>query len=224
MRILLVEDERKLARLVKDLLADENHTVDLAHEGEEALEYVRGGDYDLIILDVMLPGIDGIEVCRRIRAAKVRTAVLMLTARTEIDDRVAGLDAGADDYLTKPFAFAELLARIRALGRRDLVDARGNLISVGDLSLDLKTRQVCRGDRLIELTPKEFSLLEYLMRHPNQVLTGQQIADHVWSYDFDGLTNRVAVYVSYLRKKLEVGDGANPIQTVHGVGYKLTAA
>jgi DNA-binding response OmpR family regulator len=224
MRILLVEDERKLARLLKDLLTDENHAVDIADDGEDALEFVRGGEYDLIILDVMLPGIDGVEVCRRIRTSRVRTPVLMLTARTEVDDRVAGLDAGADDYLTKPFAFAELLARIRALGRRDLVDTRGNLITVGDLSLDLKTRQVCRGERRIDLTPKEFSLLEYLMRHPNQVLTGQQIADHVWSYDFDGLTNRVAVYISYLRKKLESGGRANPIQTVHGVGYKLTAA
>jgi DNA-binding response OmpR family regulator len=221
MRLLVVEDERKLARLLQGLLQDENHTVDLAFDGEEALEYVRNGDYDLIVLDVMLPGIDGLEVCRRLRQQRVRTPILMLTARDSIEDRVAGLDAGADDYLTKPFAFAELLARIRALSRREVPELiTNNRLTVGDLSLDLKTREVGRADRHIDLTPKEFSLLEYLMRHPNQVLSTQQIADHVWSYDFDGLTNRVAVYISYLRRKLE-GDGPNPIQTVHGIGYRI---
>jgi DNA-binding response OmpR family regulator len=224
MRILLVEDERKLAHLLRDLLHDEGHTVDIGYDGEEALEYVRGGEYDVIVLDVMLPGIDGIEVCRTLRGRKVRTPILMLTARTEVDDRVAGLDAGADDYLTKPFAVGEFLARVRALGRREVPGSDGNRIQVGELSLDFKTREVCRGEHRIDLTPKEFSLLEYLMRHPNQVLSGQQIADHVWSYDFDGLTNRVAVYVSYLRKKLDVDGRTNPIQTVHGVGYRLTAA
>jgi DNA-binding response OmpR family regulator len=219
-RLLVVEDERKLARLLQGLLQDENHTVDLAFDGEEALEFVRGGEYDLVILDVMLPGIDGLEVCRRLRDRRVRTPILMLTARNSVEDRVDGLDAGADDYLTKPFAFAELLARIRALSRREVTESIGNRLTVGDLSLDLKTREVRRGDRRIELTPKEFSLLEYLMRHPNQVLSSQQIADHVWSYDFDGLTNRVAVYISYLRRKLD-GDGGDPIQTVHGIGYRI---
>ena len=223
MKLLIVEDERKLARLLRGLLEDENHTVELAYDGEEGLEFVRGGEYDLIILDVMLPRIDGLEVCRRIRAKRIHTPILMLTARTSIEDRVAGLDAGADDYLTKPFAFAELLARIRALSRRESPASIGNRLVVGELSLDLKTREVLHGDKHIELTPKEFSLLEYFMRHPNQVLSGQQIADHVWSYDFDGLTNRVAVYVSYLRKKLQNG-GRAPIQTVHGVGYRLVAS
>jgi DNA-binding response OmpR family regulator len=221
MRLLVVEDERKLAHLLRGMLEDENHTVDLAYDGDEALEYVRQGDYDLIVLDVMLPGIDGLEVCRRIRQKRNRTPILMLTARTSVEDRVVGLDAGADDYLTKPFAFAELLARLRALARREAPDSMGNKLTVGDLSLDLKTRDVRRSERRIDLTPKEFALLEYLMRHPNQVLAGQQIADHVWSYEFDGLTNRVAVYVSYLRRKLSDGDRPNPIETVHGVGYRI---
>ena len=224
MRLLIVEDERKLARLLRGLLEDENHTVELAYDGEEGLEFIRGGDYDLIILDVMLPRIDGLEVCRQVRAKRIQTPILMLTARTSVEDRVAGLDAGADDYLTKPFAFAELLARIRALSRREAPASFGNRLVVGELSLDLKTREVRLGERRIDLTPKEFALLEYFMRHPNQVLSGQQIADHVWSYDFDGLTNRVAVYVSYLRKKLQSDDGRAPIQTVHGVGYRLVAA
>ncbi|HEV3233318.1 MAG: two-component system response regulator RppA [Candidatus Dormiibacterota bacterium] len=224
MRLLIVEDERKLARLLQGLLEDENHAVDVAYDGDEGLDFVRAGDYDLIILDVLLPGVDGLEVCRRVRAMKVRTPILMLTARTSVDDRVAGLDAGADDYLTKPFAFAELMARIRALSRREVPDSVGNRLQVGELSLDVKTREVRMGERRIDLTPKEFALLEYFMRHPNQVLTGQQIADHVWSYDFDGLTNRVAVYVSYLRRKLESNEDKAPIQTVHGVGYRLVAS
>ena len=221
MRLLIVEDERKLARLLRGLLEDENHAVDLAYDGEEALDFVRSGEYDLIVLDLMLPRLDGLEVCREVRTMRVRTPILMLTARTSVEDRVSGLDAGADDYLTKPFAFAELLARIRALARREVPDSVGNRLEVGHLSLDLKTREVWSGDRRIDLTPKEFALLEYFMRHPNQVLSGQQIADHVWSYDFDGLTNRVAVYVSYLRRKLENGSARAPIQTVHGVGYRL---
>jgi DNA-binding response OmpR family regulator len=221
MRLLIVEDERKLALLVQEMLQDENHTVDVAFNGEDGLEFATTGEYDLVILDLMLPGIQGLEVCRRIRAAGDRTPILMLTARTTVEDRVVGLDAGADDYLTKPFAFAELLARVRALGRRDSPGSVGNRLSVGDISLDLKTREVWRGDEAVELTPKEFALLEYFMRHPNQVLSGQQIADHVWSYEFDGLTNRVAVYVSYLRRKLGAGSGRSPIQTVHGVGYRL---
>jgi DNA-binding response OmpR family regulator len=224
MRLLIVEDERKLARLLQGLLQDENHAVDLAFDGEEAMEFIRSGDYDLIILDVLLPLMNGLEVTRQIRSKRIQTPILILTARTAVEDRVAGLDAGADDYLTKPFAFAELLARIRALSRRESPSSVGNRLVVGELSLDLKTREVRRGEKRIDLTPKEFALLEYFMRHPNQVLSGQQIADHVWSYDFDGLTNRVAVYVSYLRKKLEAKDGGAPIQTVHGVGYRLVAA
>ncbi|MGI8610021.1 MAG: response regulator transcription factor [Candidatus Dormibacteria bacterium] len=221
MRLLIVEDERKLANLVQEMLQDENHTVDVSFDGEDALQFAATGEYDVIILDLMLPGVPGLEVCRRIRAGGDKTPILMLTARTSIEDRVVGLDAGADDYLTKPFAFAELLARVRALGRREAPGGVGNRMTVGEISLDLKTREVWRGKDLVELTPKEFALLEYFMRHPNQVLSGQQIADHVWSYEFDGLTNRVAVYVSYLRRKLGDGSGHNPIQTVHGVGYRL---
>src|SRR5438445_2704718 len=155
MRLLLVEDERRLAHLIRGLLEDENHAVDVAYDGEEALEFARAGSYDVIILDVMLPVLDGIEVSRRLRARHDRTPVLMLTARTEVDDRVAGLDAGADDYLTKPFAFAELLARMRALTRREAAESVGTRLLVGDLSLDLKSREVCRGEKAIELTPKE---------------------------------------------------------------------
>ena len=223
MRLLIVEDERKLALLVQEMLQDENHTVDVAFDGEDGLQFATTGEYDVIILDLMLPGMQGLEVARRIRAGGDTTPILMLTARTSVEDRVVGLDAGADDYLTKPFAFAELLARVRALGRREVPGAVGNRLSAGEISLDLKTREVWRGEQLVELTPKEFALLEYLMRHPNQVLSGQQIADHVWSYEFDGLTNRVAVYVSYLRRKLGDGSSPSPIQTVHGVGYRLVS-
>ena len=221
MRLLIVEDERKLALLVQEMLQDENHTVDVSFDGEDALQFAATGEYDVIILDLMLPGVPGLEVCRRIRAGGDKTPILMLTARTSIEDRVTGLDAGADDYLVKPFAFAELLARVRALGRREIAGNAGNRLTVGGISLDLKTREVWRGEELVDLTPKEFALLEYFMRHPNQVLSGQQIADHVWSYEFDGLTNRVAVYVSYLRRKLGNGARPSPIQTVHGVGYRL---
>ncbi|MEA2681756.1 MAG: two-component system, OmpR family, response regulator [Chloroflexota bacterium] len=221
MRLLIVEDERKLALLVQEMLQDENHTVDVSFDGEDGLQFASTGEYDVIILDVMLPGISGLEVCRKVRAAGNKTPILMLTARTSIDDRVIGLDAGADDYLVKPFAFAELLARVRALGRREVAGSAANRLTVGEISLDLKTREVWRAEELVELTPKEFALLEYFMRHPNQVLSGQQIADHVWSYEFDGLTNRVAVYVSYLRRKLGNGSRPSPIQTVHGVGYRL---
>jgi DNA-binding response OmpR family regulator len=221
MRLLIVEDERKLALLVQEMLQDENHTVDVSFDGEDALQFAATGEYDVIVLDLMLPGIPGLEVCRRIRAGGDRTPILMLTARTSIEDRVIGLDAGADDYLIKPFAFAELLARVRALGRREVAGSADNRMTVGEISLDLRTREVWRGDELVDLTPKEFALLEYFMRHPNQVLSGQQIADHVWSYEFDGLTNRVAVYVSYLRRKLGNGSKPSPIQTVHGVGYRL---
>jgi len=223
MRLLIVEDERKLALLVQEMLEEENHTVDVAFDGEDGLQFAATGDYDVVILDLMLPGVQGLEVARRIRSAGNKTPILMLTARTSVEDRVTGLDTGADDYLTKPFAFAELLARVRALGRREVPGALGNRLSVGDISLDLKTREVWRGDQLVELTPKEYALLEYFMRHPNQVLSGQQIADHVWSYEFDGLTNRVAVYISYLRRKLGDGSARSPIQTVHGVGYRLVS-
>ena len=223
MRLLIVEDERKLALLVQEMLEDENHTVDVAFDGEDGLQFAATGDYDVIILDLMLPGVQGLDVARKIRSAGDKTPILMLTARTSVEDRVTGLDTGADDYLTKPFAFAELLARVRALGRREVPGALGNRLSVGDISLDLKTREVWRGEQLVELTPKEYALLEYFMRHPNQVLSGQQIADHVWSYEFDGLTNRVAVYISYLRRKLGDGSARSPIQTVHGVGYRLVS-
>ena len=170
----------------------------------------------------MIPKKDGMEVCRWLRQNRIQTPVIMLTARNQIHDRVAGLDAGADDYLPKPFAFEELLARLRALMRREQKNGHANRLQVADLVLDLKTHQVRRGDTPIDLTAREFALLEFLMRHPNQVLTQAQIAERVWDYNFEGTTNRVAVYISYLRDKIDEGRSPKLIQTVYGVGYRLS--
>ena len=170
----------------------------------------------------MLPGVDGWSICRSLRDRRDTTPILMLTARDEVDDRVKGLELGADDYLPKPFAFEELLARLRALMRREQKNGHANRLQVADLVLDLKTHQVRRGDTPIELTAREFALLEFLMRHPNQVLTQAQIAERVWDYNFEGTTNRVAVYISYLRDKIDEGRSPKLIQTVYGVGYRLS--
>src|SRR5438105_7194853 len=196
MNLLLVEDERKLSTLLKQLLEDERYAVDIALDGERAQELAETARYDAIILDLMIPKKDGMEVCRWLRQNRIQTPVIMLTARNQIHDRVAGLDAGADDYLPKPFAFEELLARLRALMRREQKNGHANRLQVADLVLDLKTHQVRRGDTPIELTAREFALLEFLMRNPNQVLTQAQIAERVWDYNFEGTTNRVAVYIS----------------------------
>ena len=222
MNLLLVEDERKLSTLLKQLLEDERYSVDIAGDGQRAEELAETARYDAIILDLMIPKKDGLEVCRSLRKNQIRTPVIMLTARGQVHDRVAGLDAGADDYLPKPFAFEELLARIRAVMRREERQSDASRIQVGDLSMDLKTHQVRRGDDIIELTAREFSLLEFLMRHPNQVLTQAQIAERVWDYNFEGTTNRVAVYISYLRDKIDEGRSPKLIQTVYGVGYRLS--
>ena len=222
MRILLVEDEPQIADFIARGLSENGYSVDTARDGDEALHWPSVADFDVIILDVMLPSIDGMEVCRTLRGQSVRTPILMLTARDAVEDRVQGLDSGADDYLVKPFAFAELLARVRALIRREPV-LQDNTLRVGDLVMDTVTRQVTRSAASVELTAKEFSLLEYLMRHPNQVLSRTVIAEHIWNYDFDNATNVIDVHVKNLRKKIDEGYEPKLIHTVRGAGYRISA-
>lgn len=222
MHILVVEDEQRLAYLLRRVLLGERHTVDLAHEGHTGLNLALSDTYDVAILDVMLPGIDGLEICRQMRNEQVMSPVLMLTARGAVEDRVTGLNVGADDYLTKPFAMEELLARINALlRRRDRRFDETFQLTVGDLILDLMRHEAQRSGRIIELTAKEFALLEYLMRHPGQVLTRTQIIDAVWRYDLEALSNVVDIYIHYLREKIDQGFSHPLIKTVRGVGYKI---
>jgi heavy metal response regulator len=220
MRILLVEDEARVASFIRKGLEEELFVVDVARDGTEGLDIALAAEYDLIILDVRLPMRDGISVCRELRAHRNMTPILMLTARDTIDDRVRGLDAGADDYLVKPFAFQELLARLRALARRPAV-VQDHILRVENLTLDTRTHKARRDARLIELSAREYRLLEFLMRHPGQVLTRTQIAEHIWGYDFDMNSNIVDVYIRYLRSKVDDPFEPNLIQTVRGVGYKL---
>ena len=222
MRILLVEDERRIADFICRGLSEQGFAVDLAHDGDEALDWADVAQFDLIILDVMLPGRDGLDVCRMLRQRGVRTLILMLTARDAVEDRVRGLDSGADDYLVKPFAFAELLARIRALTRREPA-ALGTALEVGDLMLDTTTREASRQGIAIALTTKECALLEYLMRHPNQVLTRTMIAEHVWNYDFDNATNVIDVHIRNMRRKIDDPFPTKLIHTVRGAGYRISA-
>jgi len=221
MYVLVVEDERRLAQLVRRVREEEGHTVDTAHDGDEGLTMALDASHDVIVLDVMLPGRDGISVCRELRQQRVDTPVLLLTALDGVDDRVRGLDAGADDYLPKPFAFQELLARIRALGRRRVQAREPSELRFEDLVLDLRRRRAQRAERMIELSPKEFSLLEYLMRNDGRVVTRTQILDHLWGYDYDSESNLVDVYVAYLRRKVDKGHKRPLIRTVRGVGYAL---
>jgi DNA-binding response OmpR family regulator len=221
MYILLVEDERRLAQVVRRVLEEEGHTVDVAHDGEEGLSMALEGSHDVLVLDIMLPEIDGIEVCRSLRRNKVDTPVLLLTALDSVDDRVRGLDAGADDYLPKPFAFQELLARLRALGRRNVQPREPWELEVDDLKLDMRRRRAERSGKTIELSPKEFSLLEFLMRNEGRVVTRTQILDHLWGYDYGAESNLVDVYVAYLRRKVDRGYKRQLIRTVRGVGYAL---
>ena len=218
--ILLVEDEAKLAQFIKLELEFEQYQVTLAPDGFTGLSSAREIQPDLILLDWMLPGISGPEICRRLRQTGDKVPIILLTAKDEVSDRVAGLDAGADDYVIKPFSIEELLARVRANLRRDL-DEQVDLLQFGDLSLNRSTREVFRGQREIELTAKEFDLLEYLLSHPRQVLTRDQILERVWGYDFMGDSNIIEVYVRYLRLKLEQQQEPRLIQTVRGVGYVL---
>ena len=222
MRILLVEDEKKVASFIKKGLEEEGYAVDLAADGPTGATMGLDVVHDLIILDINLPKKDGLGVLQELRQGKVTTPVLLLTVRAAIEDRVIGLDTGADDYLTKPFAFQELLARVRALLRRQ-PEVEPPLLKVADLTLDPARRIVSRGEKKIELTTKEFSLLDYFMRNAERVLTRTMIAEHVWDYDFDSMTNVIDVYVNYLRKKIDTGRQTKLIHTVRGVGYVLKA-
>jgi DNA-binding response OmpR family regulator len=222
MRILVADDDRRLTSIVKRGLMEEAYAVDVAYDGEESEYLAEINPYDLVILDIMMPKKDGIEVCRELRAKSVNTPILMLTARDAVEDRVKGLDAGADDYLVKPFAFNELLARVRALLRRNGV-TRSPELKVGDLSLNTLTREVRRGERVVELTTKEYVILEYLMRHPNVVVTRRMLEEHAWDYDFDSLSNLIDVYIRRLRRKIDFGGQKSMIHTVRGAGYRLRA-
>ena len=220
MRALVVEDGSKMAALLRRGLQEEGFAVDVAANGEDGSWLGAENDYDVILLDVMLPDVDGFEVCRRLRAADRWAPILMLTARDGVQDRVAGLDVGADDYLTKPFSFDELFARVRALLRRGPSE-RPPVLEVGDLALDPATRRVSRGDEVIDLTPKEFGLLELFLRHPGEALSRTRILEHVWDFAYDGDSNVVDVYVRYLRQKVDRPFGRRSIETVRGVGYRL---
>ncbi|MGH2459973.1 MAG: response regulator transcription factor [Chloroflexota bacterium] len=222
MRVLIVEDEHKLASVLRRGLREHGYAVDVAFDGEEGLALAEVESYDLLVLDVLLPTCDGFEICRRLRHQHNEVPILMLTARDGLDDRVRGLDSGADDYLTKPFAFRELLARLRALLRRG-GRSKNPVLRVADLEIDTVSHEVRRAGQPIALTSKEYSILEYFARHPNRVLTRTQIAEHIWNYDFVAMSNVVDVYVGYLRRKL--GDDREPrlLRTIRGTGYQLKA-
>ena len=222
MRVLVVEDEPGIAKFIRQGLSEAGYVVDVAIDGEDGLNYALATEYDIIVLDILLPRMDGLRILKELRSRSVKTSVLLLTARDTVDDRVRGLDAGADDYLIKPFAFSELLARIRALLRRPPLQV-DTVLQVGNLELDTAQRQVRRAGRLIELSPREFTLLEYLMRHPDQVLTRTQIAQYVWEFDFYSDFKVVDVYIGYLRRKVDRGVDRPLIHTVRGVGYRLSA-
>jgi len=222
MRVLIVEDERKISAYVKRGLEEQGYAVDAAYTGTEALDFADAAPYDLILLDILLPEMDGLAVCRELRRKGNRTPVLMLTARDAIDDRVAGLDAGADDYLVKPFALKELLARLRALNRRSADVPKSPVLQLADLTLDTLTRRVKRGNKTIELAAKEYAVLECLLREPERVLTRTQIAEHVWNYDVFNQSNIVDVYIKNLRRKIDDGFEAKLIHTIRGAGYRLS--
>jgi heavy metal response regulator len=220
MRILVVEDEKKVARFIQQGLEEERYTVDTAFDGEQGLQMAQSQSYDLIIMDIMLPRKNGIEVTRELRTGEGNTPILMLTAKSAIEDKVVGLDSGADDYLTKPFAFAELLARVRSLMRRGSME-KSTILSVADLELDTITHKARRGNRTIELTAKEYALLEFLLRNRDRVLSRTIISEHIWDYNFDTGTNLIDVYVNHLRSKIDSGFDRKLIHTVRGVGYVL---
>lgn len=220
MRLLVVEDEKKVSGFIRKGLEEEGYAVDVAFDGKTGLQMALDRVHDLIVLDINLPGMDGLSVLRELRTGRVSTPVLLLTVRANIEDKVLGLDAGADDYLTKPFAFKELVARIRALLRRQ-TEAKLPVLRFADLTLDPARRIVLRGAKKIDLTAKEYALLDYFLRNPGRVLTRTMIADHVWDYDFDPMTNIIDVYVNYLRRKIDSDREHKLIHTVRGVGYVL---
>jgi DNA-binding response OmpR family regulator len=222
MKLLIIEDEHKIANLIKQGLEQERFIVDAVYDGTSGYDLASSEPYDVIILDRLLPGIDGLEICQKLRAQGNHTPILLLTAKAQVIDKVEGLNSGADDYLTKPFAFEELLARIKALARRPKT-ATGNVLQVEDLSLNIDTYEIKRGKDQIALSSKEFALLEYLMRHQNKILAKEQIINHVWSYDTNILPNTVEVFIGYLRNKIDrpFKDKQNLINTVRGFGYKI---
>jgi two-component system, OmpR family, response regulator len=222
MRVLVVEDDAKMAGLLRRGLVEEGHSTDVAGTGDDAIWMAQSVEYDAIVLDVMLPGLDGFEVCRQLRRDGVWSPVLMLTARDAVEDRVAGLDAGADDYLPKPFSFSELLARLRALMRRGSAE-RPTVVEVGDLRLDPATRRVWRGDTEIQLSAKEFALLEAFARRPDQVLSRDRLLEQAWDFAYEARSNVVDVYVRYLREKIDRPFGRSTLETVRGMGYRLRA-
>ena len=220
MRILIVDDDQKLCDVVKRGLEEESYAVDCVFNGEDGEYYAENTPYDLIILDIMMPKKDGIDVCVSLRKKKINTSILMLTAKDTVEDRIKGLNTGADDYLIKPFSFDELLARVRALLRRDGVSKTSEL-KVGVLSLDTITREVRWKEQLLDLTTKEYSILEYFMRHPNAILTRTMIEEHAWNYDLDSISNLVDVYIRRIRQKIDPEQGKKVIQTIRGAGYRL---
>jgi DNA-binding response OmpR family regulator len=222
MRVLVVEDEPSIAQFIRQGLSEANYAVDLAWNGQEGLDYVLAAEYDAIVLDIMLPQIDGLSLLQELRGRGFKTPVLLLSARDTIENRVQGLDSGADDYLVKPFAFSELLARMRALLRRPPLQIEP-ILRLADLEMDTVRREVRRAGRPIELSPREFALLEYLLRHVNQTLTRTQIAEHIWNFDFYNESNVVDVYIGYLRRKIDHGFSQSLLHTVRGVGYRLGA-
>lgn len=221
MRILLIEDEKRLSYVVEKGLVEAGYAVDKAFDGEEGLYLAESESYDVIILDLMLPKMDGIKVCRQLRKKKITTPILILTARTKVEDRVTGLDAGADDYLTKPFAFTEMKSRIQALIRRSHRQTE-SILKIDTLELDPLKHTVSRAKKSISVTPKEFAILEFLMRHKDEVVTRTQITEHTWDYNFDSLSNVVDVFITTLRKKIDSNQKVKLIHTVHGVGYKIS--
>jgi DNA-binding response OmpR family regulator len=222
MRVLVVEDERKVGSFIKRAMEEESYAVDLCEDGAQGLDLALSGSYDVIVIDLMLPNLPGLEILRRIRKEKIHTPVLILTAQSKVDQKVKGLDAGADDYLTKPFAIDELVARVRVLLRRGTAESTG-VLQVDDLILNPATREVTREGQRIDLTVKEYALLEYFMRHVGRVLTRPMISEHVWDQDFDTFTNVIDVYVNYLRNKIDRGRSRKLIHTIRGSGYMLKA-
>ncbi len=220
MHILVVEDEKKVAQFIKQALEEEHYVVDVAHDGEMGLAMATSDTYDLIVLDLMLPRMNGLELIKTFRTQQGKTPTLMLTAKTATEDKVAGLDSGADDYLTKPFAVAELLARVRSLLRRGNTD-KATVLTIADLELDTVSHKAKRGGQLIELTAKEYALLEFLLRNKERVLSRTSISEHIWNYNFDTGTNIIDVYVNHLRNKIDGGSEVKLIHTVRGVGYVM---